>query len=189
MCASCGKSISSGIVCADCAKRPMEIDGIRSVLRFEGTTRQAVLQFKYKNVKALAAPLAALMGEYLHGHPLPATVLVPVPLHPRRLRERGYNQSLLLAREVSRLASLPMADRVLLRVKNTPPQTRTKTARERQRNTANAFACRPRLLQGRQVLLIDDVCTSGATLNACAHALKRAGAASVWGLTLARETW
>ena len=189
LCTRCGKSIASGIVCADCASRPPEIDGIRSVFRFEGTVRQAILQFKYKNVKALAAPLAALMEEYLRGHPLPAAVLVPVPLHPRRMRERGYNQSLLLARELGRLAALPVAESTLVRLKNTPPQTRTHSARERRRNTAGAFACRNRLLRGRQVLLIDDVCTSGATLSACARAVRAGGATSVWGLTLARETW
>jgi len=151
--------------------------------------RQAILQFKYKDVKALAAPLGALMEEYLRAHPLPATVLVPVPLHPRRLRERGYNQSLLLARELGRLASMPIVERTLVRIKNTPPQTRTKSAYERQRNTARAFSCRSQLLRGKRVLLIDDVCTSSATLNACARALKAGGAASVWGLTLARETW
>jgi len=169
--------------------RSLEIDGIRSVFRFEGAVRQAILQFKYKNVKAMATPLAQLMGKYLRAHPLPADALVPVPLHPRRLRERGYNQSSLLAGELSKLTALPVAEKSLVRLKNTPPQTRTKSAAERQRNIARAFACRDRRLRGKHILLIDDVCTSGATLNACAVALKTAGAASVWGLTVAREVW
>lgn len=165
----------------------MEIKGIRSVFRFEGAVRQAILSFKYRNVKALAAPLAQLMEEYLCAHPLPVDSLIPVPLHPRRLRERGYNQSSLLARELSRLASLPLVEGSLLRLKNTPPQARTKSAEERHSNVASAFSCRDQRLEGRHILLIDDVCTSGATLDSCAATLKAAGVTSVWGLTLARE--
>jgi len=165
----------------------MDIEGIRSVFRFEGAARQAILSFKYKNVKALAAPLAQLMEEYLRAQPLPADALVPVPLHPRRLRERGYNQSSLLAGELSKLASLPLVEGSLFRLKNTPPQTRTKSAEERQSNVAGAFICRDRRMEGKRVLLIDDVCTSGATLDSCAATLKAAGATSVWGLTLGRE--
>ena len=187
LCAKCGKPLSFGTLCHDCENHPIEIEGIRSLFPFNGVVRQAILQFKYQNVKALAAPLAQLMGEYLGAHPLPADTLIPVPLHPRRLRERGYNQSSLLARELSKLASLPIVDGALLRLKNTPPQTKTNSAEDRQRNVAGAFTCRDRQLAGRRILLIDDVCTSGATLDACAAALKMAGATSVWGLTLARE--
>lgn len=165
----------------------MAIGGIRSVYRFEGAARQAILSFKYRNVKALAAPLAKLMEEYLRANPLPVDALIPVPLHHRRLRERGYNQSSLLARELSRLVSLPLIEGTFLRLKNSPPQARTKSAEERQRNVAGVFLCRDGRLEGGHVLLIDDVCTSGATLNSCASALRAAGAASVWGLTLARE--
>lgn len=165
----------------------MEIEGIRSLFHFDGAMHQAILQFKYKNVKALAAPLAQFMAEYLCAHPLPAEVLVPVPLHPRRLRERGYNQSSLLARELGKLAPLPIIEGSLVRLKNTPPQTRTKSADERQSNVADAFICRDHRLEGRRILLIDDVCTSSATLDTCATAVKAAGATSVWGLTLARE--
>jgi len=165
----------------------MKIEGIRSLFPLNGVVRQAILQFKYQNVKVLAAPLAELMGEYLRMHRMYADTLVPVPLHPRRLRERGYNQSSLLAVELGRLTSWPVVEGALLRIKNTPPQTKTKSAEERRRNVAGAFSCLGRRLSGRCVLLIDDVCTSGATLDACATALKRAGAASVWGLTLARD--
>lgn len=187
LCVRCGKPLSFGTLCYECENRPMEIDGIRSIFRFDGAVRQAILSFKYKNVKALAAPLAQLMKEYLCAHPLPGDVLVPLPLHPRRLRQRGYNQSSLLSVELGKLASLPVVEGSLVRLKNTPPQTRTKSAAERQSNVVGAFICRDQRLEGRRILLIDDVCTSGATLDACATALKAAGATSVWGLTLARE--
>jgi ComF family protein len=118
---------------------------------------------------------------------MPAEVLVPVPLHRKRWRERGYNQSGLLARGLSRLTSLPVVDDCLVRQRYTPPQARTANVSERQSNVTAAFTCRDGRLRGKQVLLIDDVSTSGATLNACAGALKSAGAASVWGLVMAEE--
>lgn len=189
LCARCGRSTASGLVCPDCASHPGEIDGIRSVFRFEGCVRQAVHHLKYRGLKALAPPLAHHMARYLDAHPLPRDVLVPVPLHPRRLRERGYNQSALLAREMAAVSPLSVDEGCLVRRANTPPQTRTRSAEERHRNIAGAFACQDARLKGKQVLLVDDVCTSGATLNACAKALKAGGAASVWALTLAREPW
>ena len=149
--------------------------------------RQAIHQLKYRNLRALAAPLAELLQDYIASNPVPADVLVPVPLHPKRLRERGYNQSRLLARELGKLANLAVADGCLVRQQHTPPQARTANVEERRTNVASAFACRDNRVQGKQVLLIDDVSTSGATFNACAAALKAAGATSVWGLAMARE--
>ncbi len=187
LCTRCGKALSSGTLCSDCQNHPPEVDGVRSVYCFDGTVRQAILHFKYQNVKALAIPLAELMGDYLKTNPLPTDVLVPVPLHPKRLRHHGYNHSSLLAGELGKLASLPLAENSLIRLRNTPPQARTKSAEERRVNVAQAFVCQDQGLGGKRILLIDDVCTSGATLNSCATALKAAGAASVWGFTLARE--
>ncbi len=112
---------------------------------------------------------------------------MPVPLHRKRLRERGYNQSSLLARKLGKLTNLPVVDDYLIRQRYASPQARTATVDERHTNVADAFACRDQRLRDRQVLLIDDVATSGATLNACAAALKAAGAESVWALVLARE--
>ena len=165
----------------------MDIDGIRFPFPFDGTVRQAILSFKYRNVKALAPVLAQLMKDYLVAHPLPAEVLVPVPLHRRRLRHRGYNQASLLARELGRLSLMPVVEGSLVRLRDAPAQTRSITAEERRSNVAQAFFCRDQELADKRVLLIDDVCTSGATLDACAAAVKAAGATSVWGLTVARE--
>jgi len=130
--------------------------------------------------------LSQLLAKYLSSHPLKGEVLVPVPLYPKRLRERGYNQASLLAKELGRLVGLPTVEDTLIRVKDAVPQARTRSAIERRQNVQDAFACNQRL-EGRQILLIDDVCTTGATLDACASALKAAGAGSVWGLTVARE--
>jgi len=114
-------------------------------------------------------------------------VLVPVPLHPKRLRERGYNQSELLARELGKLCDLPVVDDCLFRRLNTPPQAQSSGVNERRYNIINAFSCRDNKLEGKSVLLIDDVATSGSTLNTCARELKYAGAASVQGLVVALE--
>jgi ComF family protein len=149
--------------------------------------REAIHQLKYRNLRALAVPLAKLLHDYLITDPMPAEVLVPVPLHRKRLRERGYNQSSLLARQLGKLADLPVVDDCLIRQRHATPQARTATVEERQSNVTDAFACRDHRLRDKQVLLIDDVSTSGATLDACAAALKASGATSVWGLVMARE--
>jgi len=148
--------------------------------------RQAIHQLKYRNLRALIVPLAQLLRDYLN-NPMPAEILVPVPMHPKRLRERGYNQSGLLARELGKLTNLPVVDDCLIRQRHAPPQARTSNVDERRSNIADAFTCRDHRLRDKQVLLIDDVATSGATLDACAAALKASGAISVWGLVMARE--
>lgn len=165
----------------------MEADGLRSVFRFEGLVRHAIHRFKYGNFKALRAPLSELMSQYLRDHPLPVEVVVPVPLHPHRLRERGYNQAELLAWGLGDGLGLPRSVLSLERRLSGPPQVRSRSRQERWQNVAGAFVVRGSELSGKRVLLVDDVCTTGATLNACAHALKAAGSAEVWGLTLARE--
>ncbi len=187
VCPKCGKPQAGGTLCPSCADQQVTIDGVRSPFRFEGVIRQAVHQLKYKNLRALAVPLARLLADYLITNPLPGEVLVPVPLHQKRLRERGYNQSSLLVRELGRLTGLPVIDDCLIRKRYAPPQTRTATVEERQSNVVDTFACRNNRLEGKQALLVDDVSTSGATLDACATALKASGAITVWGLVLARE--
>lgn len=149
--------------------------------------RSAIHQLKYRNLRAIASTLAHFLGDYYRDGPIPADVLVPVPLHPRRLKERGYNQSLLLARELSRLVGLPLISNCLVRTGAAYSQARTENVKQRWENVVGAFSCRYRIMKGSRVLLIDDVTTSGATLDACAAAIKDAGAASVWGLVLARE--
>jgi len=187
LCPKCGRPQLSGVFCPHCVSWQAEIDGIRSPFRFEGVIQQAIYKLKYGNIRALAQPLAKLLRDYLLTYPVSGEVLVPVPLHPKRLRERGYNQSDLLARGLGNLISLPVIDDCLVRLRYTSPQVKTSTVAERQNNVAGAFTCRGDRLRDKQVLLIDDVSTSGATLDACAAALKAGGAASVWGLTLARE--
>ncbi len=189
LCYSCRQSLPkiTPPLCPSCVAWQAKIDGIRSPFRFDGVMRQAIHQLKYRNLRALVMPLAKMLQDYLIVNPMPVEVLVAVPLHPKRLRERGYNQSSLLAQELKKLINLPLAEGCLIRRHHTSPQARTTTVAERRRNTADAFVCRDHRLRDRTVLLIDDVSTSGATLDACAAALRDAGASSVWGLVVARE--
>ena len=149
--------------------------------------RQAIYQLKYGYIRALAVPLGGLLYDFMAANPIEGEVLVPVPVHVKRLKERGYNQSALLARELGKLTGLPSVEDSLLRVRHTPPQARASGGAERFRNVDGAFECLGEKLRHRRIVLVDDVSTSGATLDACAQAVKAAGAASVWGLTLARE--
>lgn len=183
-CPRCGRPTGQGALCGLCRRNPPTLDGVRSVAYHEGVLRAAIQHFKYRNGRGLAGPLSELLANYVVEHSLPADVLVPVPLHPARLAQRGYNQAALLARELGQRLDLPVVENSLLRVRATQQQVGL-SAEERRINVAGAFACRDDQLAGRQVLLIDDVYTTGATLNACGTALTAAGAASAWGLTLA----
>lgn len=185
LCSRCGlPSVENP--CLSCRIDPLAIDGIRGVGYLRGPLKGAIYQFKYRQKCKLALSLADLMHHYLLENPLPADLIVPVPLHMDRLRERGYNQAALLTRELSARSRLPVDDGSLVRVKETMPQVALK-ADERRKNVSGAFHVRGVKLEDRQVLLIDDVCTTGATLEACAEALREKGARSVWALVLARE--
>jgi ComF family protein len=187
VCARCGRPVAAGTLCPACAGAEVAIDGIRAPFLFDGLVRRAIHELKYNNLRDVAPALAGMLHEYLAENPLPCEVLVPVPLHPRRLRERGYNQSALIARELGRLSGAPVVEGSLVRSAYKSPQVRSSGVEERRRKVADAFACRDRRLAGIKAVLVDDVSTSGATLNACAAALKSAGAASVWGLVIALE--
>jgi ComF family protein len=144
-----------------------------------------VHKFKYKGVTALAEPLGGLMAEYWSKHRTPVDVLVPVPLHKSRLRERGFNQAALLARQLSKQIDVAVNEHTLVRQRATASQVDLNTE-ERKKNVRDAFLCTTSALADRRVLLIDDVCTTGSTLEACAVALKDGGTRSVQALTLAR---
>lgn len=154
----------------------------------EHPLRQAVQKFKYGRKVSLGKPLGRLMArgcrDFLRD--CDAELIFPVPLHPRRLRWRGFNQALLLGRQLSRAYGIPVDPFTLLRIKQTPPQTQL-SQEERRRNVRGAFALAPdRSVDGKRILLVDDVYTSGATVDECSRTLRRAGAAQVYVLTLAR---
>ena len=147
--------------------------------------RDAICAFKYRGKVALAKPLASLIIKVLPKE-LDIDLILPVPLHPSRLREREFNQSLLLADQLARHLSRPVLATNLRRIVGTSPQFAL-SRQERMRNLRQAFAVhKPDALVGHRLLLIDDVFTTGTTLNECAKALLKAGARSVSAVTLAR---
>jgi ComF family protein len=140
---------------------------------------------KYRRDIILADTLALQLARAWSVYGLPAGHVVPVPLAAEREHERGYNQSALLARALAELAGLPYEPRGLRRVRHTHSQVGL-SGDERHHNVRGAFQARPERVAGRSIVLVDDICTTGATLSACAVALCAAGAAQVWGLTLGR---
>jgi ComF family protein len=143
--------------------------------------------FKYRGATAYAPLLADLCKGALVRRPADADCLVPVPLHPTRLRQRGYNQAALLAAELARTQGLPVVGDALVRTRSTRPQVEL-SAPQRRSNLRDAFECTtPTAVRGARVLLVDDVTTTGATLRACADALAAAGAARVMGVVVAKE--
>jgi len=184
-CPCCGRPMTRAQLCNICRDTPSCIQGIRAVAYYEGVLRDTIHHFKYRNKQMLAAPLASLLVDYLAEYPISADVIVPVPLHPRRLAERGYNQSALLAQCLSQALGWPVIEDSLIRVHHTQPQVEQLDAQARRENVQAAFVCQDNRLANAQVLLIDDVYTTGATLQACGQALRQRGVRSVWALTLA----
>lgn len=198
MCRLCGRPFpqASGEdhACGACLARPPHFTRAWSWALYpreeadEHPLRQAVQKFKYGRKVSLGKPLGRLMArgsrEFLQD--CDADSIIPVPLHPKRLRWRGFNQALLLGRQLSRAYGIPADPFTLIRVKETPPQTQLNED-ERRRNVRGAFAiAKERSVKEKKILLVDDVYTSGATVNECGRTLRRAGAADVYVLTLTR---
>jgi ComF family protein len=178
--------MGEGAICADCARQQPNFDRARAVLRYDRHSRRLVLMLKHGDQTHLAGAFGRWMhragGEVLAG----ADLLVPVPLHWTRLVSRRFNQSALLAQAIHRAGGPPVAADWLVRRRRTPSQG-TLGPLARARNVRGAFALRRgRDVKDRHVVLIDDVLTTGATAEECARVLRRAGAASVGVLVLAR---
>jgi len=191
-CERCGLRLASPVhhafVCSACEVHPPSYDRARSAGRFSGVLREMVHQFKYDRATWLCSDLAGMLhGCVLAHYPVSELdCLLAVPLHPGKRRDRGYNQSELLASELARRLQRPCFPNILTRTRNTATQTRL-TAAQRRQNVHAAFEAREQgWIRNRTILLVDDVMTTGATLSAAASALKRAGAWRVWGVTVAR---
>ncbi|HKJ05379.1 MAG TPA: ComF family protein [Geopsychrobacteraceae bacterium] len=169
-------SNSSAHLCESCSRSLPPYLSVAAVGVYEAGLRKAVHRFKYEGGHDLDRPLGVLLFDKIKSAPIPDLV-VPVPLHKYRLRERSYNQSLLLARELGDHLSCPVSTDLLQRVRDTPQQQGLR-ARERARNLRDAFDCR-RTLTGERVLLVDDVMTTGATAAVCSQILLDAGASDV----------
>lgn len=165
---------------------PRSLEEMRAIGPFAGWLQRSIVHLKYHGEWARAHHLGEVLAEAISGTDLRACdAVVPVPLHPRRLQARGYNQTELLARRAAALSGLPLQP-VLRRVRDTDRQVGS-TIAQRHANVANAFRADARACEGRRLLIVDDVLTTGATLASCAEAVQAAGAISVSVLTLARQ--
>jgi ComF family protein len=184
-CRRCGAELDSARDGCGCRSRLHALARLRSAVAYEGPVESLVQRFKYDGWRRLAAPLAVLLAERVLLEGLAASHVVPVPLHPQRRRQRGFNQAELLARELRRRTGLQEPAGRLIRVRPTVPQV-GKDRLHRWENVRGAFAWRGPPLEGRPLMVVDDVATTGATLEACASALKAGGAGPVIGVTVAR---
>lgn len=193
ICRRCGVVLKAGgahcYACRGSKAREYKCSLIRSAFVFNTSSRALVHALKYGGADYLAREMGKLMAARFCKYPelSPAEVVVPVPLFPSRRRKRGYNQSALLARAFARETGLVYDEDSLVRTRGTLSQTKL-GRKGRLENMAGAFLCRtPQSVKGKVILLVDDVATTGATLEGCAAALKAAGAKKVFAYTFARE--
>lgn len=191
-CALCGDPVPGCVehryICYACGRKVPAFDKARSAVRYDGAAGKAVRDLKYHHALWMTDDLVQMLGACVEAEYSSETldVVTAVPLYPARQRERGFNQSALLGKELARRLGLPFRSGLLHRVRPTVTQTGL-TAVGRAANVGGAFRTgRILRLEGKRILLVDDVMTTGATVNACAAVLKRGGAASVLVATVAR---
>lgn len=184
LCAACDGPVAMTVLfCASCATMCEPTLSPNGVFTYGGAVADAVIRYKFRRRPDLASRFARAMIPLARG--FRPDVVVPVPLHPRRLADRGYNQAALLSRPIARALDRPHSARALLRIRDTPMQSLL-NAPERRRNLNGAFRVRnSRIVTGKNVLLVDDVQTTGSTLDACTRALHEVGARRVFPLVLA----
>ncbi|WP_269822456.1 ComF family protein [Dictyobacter vulcani] len=189
LCRLCGLPQLAGQACRRCLYHPLQLSGLRAISSYQEPLRSSIHALKYNGNTRLADPLGVLQAQAYQRHHLDADLIIPVPLHQERLRQRGYNQAALLAQSCAATLQIPLETTLLYRGKTTSTQVAL-TALERRENLRGAFYCAPdsttKTVFKRKILIIDDVSTTGATLEACAAPLFAAGAQAVWGLVLAR---
>jgi len=193
ICEKCGFSFQTkegaDHLCGQCIKSKPFFDKARSIGKYDGTLRKAIHGFKYNEKSLLSEPLSQILAAV--GKEILETenydTIIPVPLHSKRLRQRGFNQAQVLAKKAGEIWGIRVDTRSLERKKWAPPQTLL-TRKERHKNIKGTFYCRPERIRDKNLLLIDDVYTSGSTVSECAKVLKKNGALKVDVLTLARTT-
>lgn len=180
-CAVCALPLATGVVCGACLKRPPRFDRVAAAFAYRFPVDALIHAFKYGRRLALAQPLGVRLARAVERD---VDAIVPMPLAPGRLAERGFNQALEVARVVARRTGIPLLHSACRKVVETPPQAALPWD-ARARNVRRAFVCDADF-DGRRVAVVDDVLTTGATLNELARVLRRAGAAEVVGWVVAR---
>jgi competence protein ComFC len=188
LCPICGNPNITDKPCSRCQiSRPL-FTSMRSHAIYQGALREAIHQLKYGQDMGMGEVLAAMMISSLKKLNWSLDIITSVPLGLVRFEERGYNQATLLARPIALSQRIPFSQRIITRIRETQTQVGL-TLQERQENMDGAFRADRKLADGKNILVVDDVATSGATLNACAKALREAGAANIYGFSLARAVF
>lgn len=187
-CLKCGKPLddSRQEYCMDCKRRGHAYIQGRALFSYQGAIRKSLYRLKYANKREYARcygeEMARCLGKWILQKKI--TKIVPVPLHPSRRRKRGYNQAALLAKSLGKSLNIPVDEHLLYRVKRTAPQ-KALTGRERKANLNNAFVSRKIVRPGERILLVDDIYTTGSTVDAAAECLIRAGKCRIYVITTA----
>lgn len=184
-CHTCGRLQDSPGRCKECEETPRNFDQVRSWAELKGPLRNAILRLKYQRDYGLGDVMMAPLVEIITGMGWQIDMIVPVPLGKKRLLERGYNQAASLAKPLSWSLKLLYKPKALRRIRETVSQIGLSKI-ERKRNVFGAFDAKEEIVAGMRILIVDDVMTTGATLEACALALKQANAEKVYGVTLSR---
>jgi len=185
VCEVCGKMQEAAGKCPECQASMPPFSALRSWAVYSGPVRKAILRLKYMGDIALGEVLSRPLIELVKQLSWKPDLMTPVPASLARRKRRGYNQASMLALPVALGCGITYQPGALVKTKNTPTQVGL-TAAERRDNVRGAFQARRHYVEGKSVLVVDDITTSGATIRACADALLRAGARQVYGLTLAR---
>lgn len=185
VCTICGQPLFTSDLCNQCSQKRPSFSALRSWAQYSGPLRQAILRLKYRRDLALGDVLAAPLIQFFRELDWEVDCVIPVPISLVRLRERGYNQVSLIALPLALALGIPYLAKGLKKTRETRSQVGL-SAEERTQNVFQAFEADSGLVSGRRVLVVDDVITTGATMEACAFSLKEAGALEVYGITLAR---
>ena len=184
-CEICGTDQPRGNLCLNCVNNPPHLTALRSWAIFDGPIREAIHQLKYRRNIILGQVFSDRLREVFENTNWDVDLILPVPLGVVRQKKRGYNQAALLAYPLALQLNCPYNPKAIQRIRETESQVGL-DRQQRKMNVNGAFLANPKFVSGKNILVIDDITTSGATMNSCAEALLDAGAKKVYGLTLAR---
>lgn len=184
-CIRCGEPISTGGLCVRCKNQAPHFAKLKSLGYYSGPLRDAVISLKYQRNIGLGDFFSSPLSDIVLKEKWKIELITAIPLNSKRKRERGYNQAEILARPIARRLYIPFSSQLVQRVKSTTSQVGL-NLKQRRLNMKDAFEGNPELVKNKTILVVDDVATTGATLDACAKALKEAGCQEVFCLTLAK---